>query len=73
MAEQYTLEEQLEDVNKAIAAIMAGGQSYRLGTRSITRADLKMLIDLRRDLEAQAVNQSANLLDNTFLAVFEGR
>lgn len=73
MAEQYTLEEQLEDVNKAIAAIMAGGQSYRLGTRSITRADLKMLIDLRRDLEAQAVNQSANLLDNTFLAIFEGR
>ena len=43
----------LEQVNQAIAAVLAGGQSYRIGSRQLTRADLSMLKTLRDDLEAQ--------------------
>ena len=32
--------EMLEQVNKAIAAVLVGGQSYKIGSRSLTRADL---------------------------------
>ena len=35
--------EMLEQVNKAIAAVLVGGQSYKIGSRSLTRADLSML------------------------------
>lgn len=35
--------ELLEQVNKAIAAVLVGGQSYKIGSRSLTRADLSML------------------------------
>ena len=30
----------LTEVNKAIAAVMVGGQSYKIGSRSLTRANL---------------------------------
>ena len=45
--------ELLEQVNKAIAAVLVGGQSYKIGSRSLTRADLSMLKAMRDDLEAQ--------------------
>ena len=45
--------EMLEQVNKAIAAVLVGGQSYKIGSRSLTRADLSMLKSMRDDLEAQ--------------------
>ena len=32
--------EMLEQVNSAISAVLAGGQSYKIGSRSLTRADL---------------------------------
>lgn len=38
-----TPKEQLDAVNQAIYSILAGGQSYRIGTRSLTRADLAEL------------------------------
>jgi hypothetical protein len=64
----------LEEVNKAIYSVLVGGQSYKIGNRSLTRADLSMLKSLRTDLEAQvASGQAAGLLDNTFVAVFDGR
>lgn len=66
--------EMLAQVNKAISAVLAGGQSYRIGSRSLTRADLAELKALRDDLEAQLdTGQSNGLLDRTFVAVFEGR
>ena len=53
MAEEINLEMQprelLQKVNKAIAAVLVGGQSYRIGTRSLTRADLSMLKKLREE------------------------
>ena len=39
-----TAREQLENINEAIYNILAGGQSYKIGSRSLTRADLATLI-----------------------------
>ena len=69
-----TLAEQLAQVNAAITAVLAGGQSYRLGSRSVTRADLAMLKALRDDLAAQAAQEDADeLLSRTYAARFDGR
>lgn len=66
--------EMLEQVNKAISAVLMGGQSYKIGSRQLTRADLSMLKALRDDLEVQIDSgQSSQLLDRTFVAVFDGR
>ena len=66
--------ELLEQVNTAIAAVLVGGQSYKIGSRSLTRADLSMLKAMRDDLEAQvAAGTPSPLLDRTFVAYFDGR
>lgn len=66
--------ERLAQVDAAIAAVLAGGQSYKLGSRSLTRADLSQLRALRDDLAAQAEQEdSAGLLPRTWVARFEGR
>ncbi|RHO54253.1 peptidylprolyl isomerase [Ruminococcaceae bacterium AM07-15] len=66
--------ELLEQVNKAIAAVLVGGQSYKIGSRSLTRADLSMLKAMRDDLEAQVVaGKPSHLLDRTYVAYFDGR
>ena len=63
--------EMLEQVNSAISAVLAGGQSYKIGSRSLTRAQLKAIRD---DLEAQIDSGTDNcLLDRTFVAFFDGR
>lgn len=71
--EEGTVEERLLEVNDAISRVLVGGQSYKLGTKSLTRADLSTLLDMQRDLQAQLANQNTNLMDNTYLGVFEGR
>lgn len=74
MINDYTLEQRLVEVNKAIQAVLLGGQSYKLGSRSLTRADLSTLIAMRDDIEAQlAAENSSKLIDDTYVAVFEGR
>ncbi|MDE7299928.1 MAG: peptidylprolyl isomerase [Lachnospiraceae bacterium] len=71
---QITTKGMLEQVNAAITAICAGGQSYRIGSRSLTRADLKQLYAMRSDLTAQvAAENSGSLLDGCSVAVFDGR
>lgn len=69
----YEPAEMLKDVNQAIYSIMMGGQSYQIGTRKMTRADLKLLYNMRNDLTAQIANDSPHLIDDTFVAVFSGR
>ena len=65
--------EMLEAVNAAIMNIAIGGQSYRIGTRSLTRADLKQLYAMKNDLMAQmAADNRSSLLDNTYVAMFDG-
>ena len=66
--------ELLGQVNAAIKTILVGGQSYKIGSRSLTRADLAMLNSLRDDLEAQiAADDSGPLLGRTYVAFFDGR
>ena len=54
--------------------MLCGGQSYKIGSRSLTRADLAMLKSMRDDLEAQlATEESGHLLGRTYVAYFDGR
>lgn len=69
-----TTKDMLDNVNAAIMAIAVGGQSYKIGSRSLTRADLKQLYAIRNDLTAQlAAENSSGLLDDCYVAVFDGR
>ena len=70
----YTPEQMLSEVNKAIQSILIGGQSYKIGSRSLTRADLGLLRDMQHDLQAQVANQESScLFSDTVVAVFDGR
>ena len=63
----------LSEVNKAIATVMVGGQSYKIGSRSLTRANLTELRNLRADLAAQVEEQgNTDFFRNTYAAFFEG-
>jgi hypothetical protein len=69
-----TIVEQLAEVNNAIYAVIRGGQSYKIGSRSLTRADLSLLRAMREELQAEvAAEGESSLLDNTYVAVFEPR
>jgi len=70
----FTAEELLMEVNKAIYTVLVGGQSYKIGSRQLTRADLNLLYNMKNDLTAQvAAQEESRLLDDTYVAVFEGR
>lgn len=69
-----TNEEQLAEVNNAIYAVLRGGQSYRIGSRQLSRADLSLLRAMREELQAEiAAEGESSLFDNTYVAVFEPR
>lgn len=70
-----TDKEMLEQVNAAISAIAVGGQSYSIGSRSLTRANLSELRATKADLEARiaAAERSDTLLGGTSTVFFEGR
>lgn len=70
---QITASDRLEQVNNAISAILAGGQSYKIGSRQLNRADLAMLYEMQKDLQAQVAGGSPGLLDDCYVAVFDGR
>lgn len=72
--EPITTKGMLDSVNAAIMAIAVGGQSYKIGSRNLTRADLKQLYSIRNDLTAQLASENSNgLLDDCYVAVFSGR
>ena len=72
--DRQTLAQRLLEVDTAIHAVLLGGQSYKLGTRSVTRADLAPLRKMRDDLAAQLqTEENGNLLGGVVVAVFEGR
>ena len=66
MDNDYTPQQRLQEVNKAIQAVLLGGQSYKIGSRSLTRADLALLRAMRDDLEAQIASEG-NSFTNTLL------
>ena len=64
--------ELLGEVKTAIRKILIGGQSYQ--SRKLTRADLYQLRKLKEELEAEiAAEGDTSLLDNTYVAFFDGR
>jgi hypothetical protein len=74
MEETMTVQERLNQVNTAISTILAGGQSYKIGSRSLTRADLNTLRAMQKELEAElAAENNSNLLDDTYVAFFDTR
>lgn len=70
-----TVEEQLAQINEAIAAIEIGGQEYQMGPTRLKRADLKTLYDRQKELQALAASQntSSSLFSNTYVGIFDGR
>ena len=73
MADNST-KEMLDNVDGAISAIASGGQSYKIGSKSLTRADLKQLYDIKNDLTAQLAAKNNNgLFDDCYVAEFSGR
>ena len=69
-----TPKEQLVVVNEAIYAVLRGGQSYRIGTRNLTRADLNLLWNMQRKLQSAVANdENEPLFRDTVVAVFDGR
>lgn len=69
-----TTKNMLDSINAAIVAVTVGGQSYKIGSRALTRADLKQLYAMRNDLTAElAAENSSSLLDDCYAAVFDGR
>ena len=69
-----TPQEQLEIINEAIYAVLKGGQSYRIGTKQLQRADLEQLYTMQRQLQSQVANSGASsLFNDTVVAVFDGR
>lgn len=77
MADEVNLQNpkiMLKEVDNAIISVLSGGQSYKIGSRTLTRADLNMLYKMRNDLQTQIEsNKSSNLFGNTFVSEFEGR
>ena len=74
MNNNYTANEMLEEVNNAIYSVLVGGQSYKIGTRQMTRADLNLLYKIKNDLMAQVQSENGNhLSDDTYVAIFSGR
>ena len=66
--------EQLAEINNAIYAIMRGVQSYRIGSRQLTRANLSELLAMQRAKQAEIdAENDSSLLDNTYVAFFEPR
>jgi hypothetical protein len=71
---QMTAAEMLQQVNEAITKVLIGGQSYQIGSRKLTRADLSMLRAMKKELQAEVnAEGSSSLLDNTYVAFFDGR
>ena len=66
--------ELLGEVNTAIRTVLIGGQSYQIGSRKLTRADLSLLRQMQKELQAEVNAQEASgLLDDTYVAFFDGR
>ncbi len=63
-------QKQLEEVQAAISVILAGGQSYKVGSRALTRADLSKLYDMKKELEAAAAEETSSALGRRSAAAY---
>lgn len=68
-----TNKEMLESINEAITKILTTGQAYKLGSKTITRADLNSLRYLKQELEAAADAEDSSPLGRRAAAAFFDR
>ena len=70
-----TTQEELQQVNNAIAAIEIGGQEYQIGSRRLKRADLSLLYTRQKELKGQLEEEKSDGLglSNTSVAIFDRR
>lgn len=73
-----TTKDMLNEVEKAINAVLIGGQSYKIGSRSFTRANLTELKNWRTQLKSELASDEDNTGNGLFgfgvgVGVFEGR
>lgn len=68
-----TSQEQLNQINTAIAAIEGGAQEYSIGNRRLRRPDLSVLYQERRRLQDQALQESSTVPPGVFVAAFDRR
>lgn len=69
-----TAAERLEEVNTAITKVLVAGQSYTIGSRRLTRADLSLLREMQKELQAEvSAGNGSMFLDDTYVAYFDGR
>lgn len=61
---------QLAEINEAITKILAGGQSYKVGNRSLTRADLSTLYQMKKELENNASEDNSGGLGRSVAVSF---
>jgi len=65
-----TNQERLDQIEAAISKIESGAQEYRIGNRTVRRADLKVLYDERREIRKQIEDENGY---GTTVACFIGR
>lgn len=68
-----TAAEQLAEVTTAITSILTGGQSYKIGSRSLTRADLAELRAMKKELEQEVAAEGTPVLGRKAAAVYFDR
>ena len=71
----YTKRQLYDAITKAIYAVATTGQSYTIGSRTLTRANLTELRKALNDLESQiaAEDNTSPLLGGSYVGFFEGR
>ena len=62
--------ELLGEVKTAIRKILIGGQSYQIGSRKLTRADLYQLRKLKEELEAEIAAEATPVSWTTHTSPF---
>lgn len=74
-AEFLSKQQLLQEVRQAISAILTTGQTYSIGNRSLTRANITELRHLQTDLETELACESGqhDLLSGTYVGFFQGR
>ena len=68
-----TAAQRLSEIRSAIHAVLMGGQSYAIGSRKLTRADLGLLRKMEKELQAEvAADESSGngLFDDCYVAVW---
>jgi hypothetical protein len=74
MADIKTARQELEEVQQALSNVALGGQSYQIGSRKLTRAEYSQLLARQKELQAEiAAESNTSLIDDTYVAFFEGR